>query len=209
MDGPIQRPLDQWLAADLTDGRDRYVYQDGRFYVVTDEYRNTLVRAATRLMEHCPSWTLPPWRPGVHEGAYNESVGNIPGFACLDKRRASSHAHPSGIEICDLVSPDNQLVCVKRADKSAPLSHLFSQAIVAAEALCDGDETHDRLLAMIPGSRRAEMPRRPGFVFAIQLTKGDLTPDSLFTFSQVTLHRAARHLHRLDMDVSVVAIPAA
>jgi uncharacterized protein (TIGR04141 family) len=109
--------------------------------------------------------------------------------------------------VCDLVSPDNRLICVKRASRSGPLSHLFSQAIVAAEAIVQGDETWHGLLDRLPEPRRANMPRRPDIVFAIQLTKGELTPDSLFTFSQVTLHRAAWHLERLGMGVAVVDIP--
>ncbi len=51
------------------------------------------------------------------------------------------------------------------------------------------------------------MPRRPGFVFAVQLTGKPLAPDSLFSFSQVTLHRAARHLERLAFEVSLLEIP--
>lgn len=80
-------------------------------------------------------------------------------------------------------------------------------AIVAAEALCEDGEAWQRLLAMLPEERRKEMPRRPGFVFAVQLTGKPLAPDSLFSFSQVTLHRAARHLERLAFEVSLLEIP--
>jgi uncharacterized protein (TIGR04141 family) len=68
------------------------------------------------------------------------------------------------------------LICVKRASRSAPLSHLFSQAIVAAEAIVQGDETWHGLLGRLPEPRRAAMPRRPDIVFAIQLTKGSWPP---------------------------------
>jgi uncharacterized protein (TIGR04141 family) len=149
------------------------------------------------------------WRPGVREDVYCRQVGNLAGFVTLDKRLVRGGAHPHGIEICDLLGPGGELICVKRAARSSALSHLFFQAIVAAEHLCDGDSAYRKLLAMLPKSRRKDVPRRPDFVFAIQLTKGDLTPDSLFTFSKVALSRAARHLHRLHMTVSLNPIRTA
>ncbi|MGN9894902.1 DUF6119 family protein [Micromonospora sp. L31] len=204
---PVETSLAEWIAADLIAGDERYVFQQGEFYRVSDAYRETLHREAERLMSQPIGWELPAWPSGESERRYNERVGGDGGFVSLDRDLARTVTHPRGIEICDLISPDNQLVCVKRADRSAPLSHLFSQAVVAAEAILDGEQAWQELLARLPADRRAAVPRRPGFVFAIQLTKGELTPDSLFTFSQVTLYRAARHLHRLGMDVSVVAIP--
>lgn len=206
-DEDVDTPLSQWIAADLVAGDDRYIYHDGKFYVVTEEYRRVLAAEAARLMAQRPSWRLPPWPRKEHERAYNEQVGAEAGFVNLDRNLTRSETHRSGIEICDLVSPDNQLVCVKRANKSAPLSHLFSQAVVAADALLDGAETRRKLLDKLPADRRSEFPDRPNFVFAIQLPR-ELTPDALFTFSQATLHHTAKYLNRLGMQVSVMAIPA-
>ncbi|MFD0819571.1 DUF6119 family protein [Micromonospora zhanjiangensis] len=204
---PAETSLGQWLVADLTIDGERYVFQQGRFYVLTDSYRQALRKEVERLMAQPIGWTLPPWPVGMSERDYNEKEAGGRGFVCLDRGLVTSRVHPQGIEVCDLVSPDNQLICVKRAGRSAALSHLFGQAIVAAEAIVQGDETWSGLLDRLPEPRRAAMPRRPDFVFGIQLTKGELTPDSLFTFSQVTLHRAARHLERLGMEVAVVGIP--
>lgn len=204
---PIETPLSQWISAELIAGEERYVFQQGEFYRLTDAYRETLRKEAERLMSQPLGWKVPAWPAGESERDYNKRVGGEPGFVGLDRDLVRTATHPRGIEICDFLSPDNQLVCVKRAGRSAPLSHLFNQAIVAAEAILDGEHAWQELLAMLPPDRAALVPRRPSIIFAVQLTKGALTPDSLFTFSQVTLYRAARHLYRLGMDVSLVGVP--
>jgi len=202
----IETPLGAWLSADLTVGGDHYVYHDGAFYLMTNRYRDTLNAAVDDLLAAGRELQMPVWRPGTREDDY---CRNQPAFVCLDKKLVRGGAHPRGVEICDLVGPGGELICVKRATKSSALSHLFFQAIVAAEDLCDGEHAYRRLLAWLPPERRQLVPRRPNFVFGIQLVKGNLTADSLFTFSKVGLFRAARHLHRLHMSVSVVEIPAA
>jgi uncharacterized protein (TIGR04141 family) len=203
---PTETPLGAWLSADLTVGGDHYVYHDGAFYLMTNRYRDTLNAAVDDLLAAGRGLQMPAWRPGTREDDYCRSQ---PAFVCLDKKLVRGGAHPRGIEICDLVGPGGELICVKRAAKSSALSHLFFQAIVAAEDLCDGDHAYRRLLTWLPPERRPLVPRRPNFVFGIQLAKGELTANSLFTFSKVGLFRATRHLHRLHMPVSVVEIPAA
>jgi uncharacterized protein (TIGR04141 family) len=204
---PRPTPAAHWLAADLADGEDRYIYQYGAFYEVTGAYRKALHDEATRLMSINHPWALPPWRAGTPERDFNDMVGRQRGWLCLDRDLARSTVHRRGIEICDLVAPDGALVCVKRADSSAPLSHLFSQAVVAAEALRDG-EARRWLTDRLPAGQADLVPDNPHFVFAVQLKGRTLTPDTLFTFSLVTLHRAANHLERLGMRVSVIDIPA-
>ena len=40
-----------------------------------------------------------------------------------------------GLEIADALGPSGQFVCVKKADSTAPLNHLFAQGRVAIETL--------------------------------------------------------------------------
>ena len=210
---PIETPLSSWLAADLAVGNEQYVLHDGRFYRMTEAYRHALDQQVTDLLGRSAGLVLPPWPAGEDEHTYCERVDSkVDGFVMLDRRRASSDVHPRGVEICDLLGPASELICVKRAKQSFVLSHLFFQAIVAAEAIYHG-RGHQQLRRMLPKHRRDDVPQRPHFVFAIQLTKqtGErkLTAESLFSFSKVGLNCAAQHLHRLAMNVSVVSIDAA
>ncbi|MGH3280464.1 MAG: TIGR04141 family sporadically distributed protein [Trebonia sp.] len=54
-----------------------------------------------------------------------------------------------------MLGPDNELIHVKRAAGSAPLSHLFSQGLVSAQSLVTGPVTvRERFVAMV-----SELPR--------------------------------------------------
>jgi uncharacterized protein (TIGR04141 family) len=123
----------------------------------------------------------------------------------------------SSLEICDLLGPGNELIHVRRAKGSAPLSHPFSQGLVSAQNLvaraAPGPGTLYR-----HGRRPARRARSPGRLQAEEgrlrhlMENGrQLTPDTLFPFSQATLAHAARILgtYGIDVEVEVEAIPAA
>ncbi len=55
----------------------------------------------------------------------------------------------SGLEIADALGPSGQLVCVKKADSTAPLNHLFTQGRVAIETLRYDREAREKFLAKL------------------------------------------------------------
>jgi uncharacterized protein (TIGR04141 family) len=61
-------------------------------------------------------------------------------YLCLDTNQAVRDplGARSSLEICDLLGPNNELIHVKRAEGSAPLSHLFSQGLISAQSLVAG-----------------------------------------------------------------------
>lgn len=103
---------------------------------------------------------------------------------------------------------------VKRAKGSTPLSHLFSQALVSTQALATSPQARERFAAKVrnlPKGRDIQadfVPKK--VVLAILLKDGeDLTPDTLFPFSQVTLATAARELEsRYQIPIEVIGIEA-
>ncbi|MGO8889938.1 MAG: TIGR04141 family sporadically distributed protein [Streptosporangiaceae bacterium] len=104
-----------------------------------------------------------------------------------------------GFEACDLLGPGNELIHVKRAWGSSPLSHLFSQALVSAQALATSPDARAIFTAKVRAHPRGRdlladfQPKK--VIFAILLKNGEkLTADTLFSFSQVTLASTAREL---------------
>lgn len=136
---------------------------------------------------------------------------------CLDKNRTVRDplGARSPLEICDLLGPENQLIHVKRAEGSAPLSHLFAQGLNSAHGLIAGPplvrEQFIESVASLPRGRLLPGDFKPTkVVYAILLDNGkELTPDTLFPFSQATLAHAARTLHTYGVEVEVIGIPAA
>ncbi|HZC25416.1 MAG TPA: DUF6119 family protein, partial [Actinopolymorphaceae bacterium] len=117
-----------------------------------------------------------------------------------------------GVEICDLLARDGTFVHVKHAHGSAPLSHLFMQALVAVQTFKNSSQTRQNFYAQVkkldgswPISAEFEPTR---LVFAILLKAGTpLGPDTLFPFAQVALVQVERTLRTLyDVDVEVIGI---
>jgi uncharacterized protein (TIGR04141 family) len=212
---------DRWLEASLTDEEDRKLFlMDGTWYEIGDQYACASKAEIARLFSAQPSLDLPPWYlPAKRgEGDYNANVPCVrAGYVCLDKskwvRNPLEPAH-SSVEICDLLGPDNELVHVKRAKGSAPLSHLFSQGLVSAQTLLFGPrQVREQFAGQVKrlGKGRT-LPT--GFepkkvVFAILMQNGaKLSIDTLYPFSQVTLAHVARILGTYRIDVEVIGIPA-
>ncbi len=211
---------DMWLEASVSLESRRFFLMDGDWFEIGADYVRASREAIGRLFPATPSLDLPQWYlpKGRTEYDYNSDAAvRRKGYLCLD--RNASVRDPLGarssLEICDLLGPGNELIHVKRAKGSAPLSHLFSQGLVSAQSLVAGPpsvrERFAATVAALPRGRTLPADFKPGkVVYAILMENGkQLTPDTLFPFSQATLAHAARILGTYGIDVEVAAIPAA
>src|SRR6266496_1095881 len=212
---------DKWLEANVSYGARRFFLMDGDWFEIGAHYIRASRDAISRLFPATPTISLPPWslperRTEYDYNCYVEARSRGQ-YLCLDKNRAVRDplGARSPLEICDLLGPGNELIHVKRAEGSAPLSHLFSQGLISAQSLVAGPsavlERFVRTVAALPRSRSLAADFKPTkVVYAILLPKGrQLSPDTLFPFSQATLAHAARILGTYGIDVEVVGIPAA
>lgn len=160
-------PAIKWLEASVPMGSERYFLMDGEWFEIGADYVRTSRDAIGRLFPATPSVALPPWSLAANRTEYDynsyvaaRSAGRI---LCLDKNRKVRDplGARSPLEICDLLGPDNELIHVKRAEGSAPLSHLFSQGLVSAQSLIHGP-------AAVRGQFAAEVAR---------LGRGRVLPD--------------------------------
>jgi hypothetical protein len=160
-----------------------------------------------------PAWSLPAKRT---EYDYNRSVAaRYKGkYMCLDRNQSVRDplGARSSLEICDLLGPNNELIHVKRAAGSAPLSHLFFQGLISAQSLITGPPSvRERFVATVAGLLDGRV-LPPDFkptkvIYAILMENGkQLTPDTLFPFSQATLAHAARILSTYGVEVEVIGI---
>ncbi|MFF2849673.1 TIGR04141 family sporadically distributed protein [Streptomyces sp. NPDC058001] len=203
----------RWIEAEVFLDSRRFFLMDEHWYEIDQEYLKAIHSHAERLITDTPSVDLPPWVLGEKERTYNASVPDQrPGYVCFDRDNVQTWLHRgNGVEICDLLSPDDVLVMVKRAKGSDALSHLFSQALVAVQTLRNSPEGRERFAEKVAEARKGRgLPEdfRPSrVVFAILLKDGtDLTADTLFPFSQVTLVQTARTLEAWGVEVEVVGI---
>ncbi len=205
-----------WLEATLTRGSRRFFLADGKWYEIGATYIDSSRRQVEDLISAAPALDLPAWDPARDERRYNQHVQDVrAGYVNLDRDLVRAGLHEdTGFEACDLLGPDNELIHIKRARGSAPLSHLFSQALVSMQTLANNADARADFIAKVhdhPKGRILPADFQPKkVIFGILLKDGQqLSADTLFPFSQVTLAHTARELlARHQVSVEVIGISA-
>jgi len=208
----------RWLTAEVTHSGGRYFYSQGRWYEIGVEYLASIEEELNELFSRAASVALPPWpRHFVGKDAearYNEMAAEQDGYTLFDKKTiVTPKFRGGGLEICDILGPQNQLICVKQSkDKTAPLNHLFAQGTVAVEALRNDRQVREKFLAALPGNDTGDAPVKDELgaltlVYAILLKDGvTISVGSLFAFAQVSLLQAVHRLRAMNARVEIVTI---
>lgn len=203
--------------AELADHR--YILSDNRWFQVRSDFVAEVREEATAIEIGGPTLLPIGHRPDGRieiEGDYCKRVAAASGLFLMDRKNAKCRAASSPIELCDLLSLQGDLVCIKKRDQgSSGLSHLFAQGRVAAEALIrDGgfreeirkiiQRDDNSFLGVIPVAKPDASKYR--VVFAI--LGGDLEQPAtdLPFFSQLNLVRSAQFLGLVGFQVSIQAI---
>ncbi|OKI15455.1 hypothetical protein A6A25_14210 [Saccharothrix sp. CB00851] len=213
---PLSRKVhaDHWLTAEVSDGADHWFYWQGRWYEIGGNYATVIDQRIADLLTLPASVTLPPWPAGAghDEGWYNKEVAAQDGYVLLDKDTVrTKRFRGGGLEIADVLGPDGQLVCIKKADKTAALNHLFAQGRVAVETLRYDAAARrkflDKVDALAPGHPVDSSFRSPTLVYGIMLKDGTtLTPETLFSFAKVSLLHAATSLQGMGVRLEIASI---
>ncbi|MDJ0465259.1 TIGR04141 family sporadically distributed protein [Streptomyces sp. H27-C3] len=206
-----------WIQADISLGSRTYCLLDGDWYELGAGYIDSVRDDLRRLFTDAAVYGLPHWPEVANERAYNRAVAKArPEWLFLDGEFINNPLKRTDrVEICDLLTPDGTLVLVKQAGSSGSFSHLLGQAQVAVELLVNSPEARCQFVRRVARESGGRIrlpedftPRR--LVLAVRHKSGaTFTPDSLFAFSQITLHQTARELTRRGVSVEVVPVPTA
>ncbi|MEU1966415.1 DUF6119 family protein [Micromonospora sediminicola] len=206
----------RWITAEVAVGTSHLLLHEDRWYEIGDRHREFLHQEIAQILERPSTVVLPPWAGDVaREDQYNRSATeHDQRLVLLDKKLLYTSQHPRGIEACDLLGPTGELIHVKRASGSSPLSHLFTQGVTSFYALRYDAEARAKFVELVrqqpnaPDVREDFRPRK--VVYAIALKSGrTLTVDTLFTFAQVALYQAIKTLRTEGVEVEVISIPSA
>lgn len=160
------RPLRDYLVCTVElDGRD-YALSAGTWFELGQGFVDSL---DTRVREiPVVDLGLLRWYGDQDERAFNIRTAQDNDWLLLDCDLVSVPGTRSRIEVCDLLTPDFQMVCVKKLNRSADLSHLLRQGSVSLDLYrrCDDYrlEVHRRFHERFPGR---PIPERPMVVYAI------------------------------------------
>lgn len=141
---------------------------------------------------------------------------------CLDQVKINPQGvRYANIEPCDFLSNQKQFIHLKDGHSSGPISHLWSQGVVSAEALVSDADFRKKLRSVVSTRRRqalALLPAIHGRVVRADYTVvygimrkpyRDGTLDLPF-FSKVSLQAAVDRIEQLDIPVAleIIAKPA-
>lgn len=213
-------PADQWLTVEVSEESVHYFYWQGQWYEIGAEYLATVESRIAELLARPASVTLPPWtKPGGgekhDEDWYNKEIAKQNGYVLLDKDTVRTRRlRGGGLEIADALGPAGQFVCVKKADSTAPLNHLFAQGRVAIETLRYDHEARqkflDKLQRLAPDHPLDTSFSTPVLVFGIMLKDGiPVTVDSLFAFAKISLLHTATMVEGMGARLEIASISRA
>lgn len=133
-------PAKRWIVFETTLANDagRYCLHDGQWYELDRQLNERLaVKTQAIFDRQSPVPDLPRWQGGT-EANYNQLVTEKLGGVNLDAKGIICDSNDDGFEACDILTPDQVFVHVKRVDKSSPLSHLLAQAAVSTPNASSG-----------------------------------------------------------------------
>jgi len=223
-----ETPVDGWpvykcLVFETSHDGGRFVLTVGDWFEVDRDFATQVNRILGRVPiadVSLPTVRRDPDGRLESEPAYNRRAAeDDPSMALLDTKIARCRGTSTGIEVCDLLSDDGDLIHVKhRKGGSSSLSHLFAQGRMSAEALLRDEEFRDDARGFLRQIRPAwerripvEKPdtRRYSIVFAILGGDEEHPGQRLPFFSQLNLVRTYEALDALGYHVGVIGVPVA
>ncbi len=200
-----------------------HVLIEGRWFSISSSLVGEVDAFVNRLPEM--KELLPPALVSEHEKVYNARAAEMSNAKLLnlDAQVKRPGGASSGIEFCDILSDQGDLIHIKRKSRSSTLSHLFAQGSVSASTFInDGefrdqireliksrvaDEVREKWLSLVPPAGSAVDRARYRVNYAVITSASDQGRDWLPFFSKLNLMQHARSLKTMGMEVAVSHIP--
>lgn len=132
----FSKPLKDYLLAEVDHQNKKYILSDSAWFSVNDDYLQTIENKLSQVQDVTDSLNLIDMKDGEAEEDYNErTINQHSDWINLDGDLYYYDGPHEKVEVCDLLTPNQEFICVKKMNSSASLSHLFSQGSVSARLL--------------------------------------------------------------------------
>lgn len=196
------------------DGR-RYILSNKKWYYIEEDYLARVENDLQAIAQFSQSPVLKRWPHTKDEGKYNLLYKNEAEYLWLDKQNFVGTGYGrSKIEIADFYhEPTRKLFFVKKLNRSATLSHLFSQATVSANLFKDSTQYVEKFLE----SLRQRWPTNTAqfgdnyiedltFVYTIGTNRPGNLLNLLPVFSKINLFRHLKLMRKLNAKVELAKV---
>lgn len=203
----------QWDLRDCLHGMlvgTNYLLHGGEWFQLAEGFVDRIDRQLSDLV---PLSTTPllPSRLGELEGDYNTRMARLPGriFKLFDRKLVSHGGGHSKIEFCDLLSRENEIVCVKKWSGSSGISHLCRQAVTTCRLLRSDEDFCSKIDVRLKGHFRAawsRVRRRASRATVVLVVMGTSGGHDLPFFSRLAIVDVAKEIQRLGFNVAMKAV---
>jgi uncharacterized protein (TIGR04141 family) len=154
-----RRRIYECFVYELIDAGRTYVLFAGDWYIVDRKFHAEVERDFQTLLSTTPFVTSTHCQ---NERAFIKELDKDPDLLNLDQVKASpAGAAGANFEPCDFLSRTKQFIHLKDGHSSAPISHLWNQGVVSAEAFARDDEFRKTLRK--EAIRRQKKAKKMGF----------------------------------------------
>ena len=210
------RDLKAYVQTEVTLDRANYLLSAGLWFSVREDFAKSIDDQVDAILDLTEKLDLPNWDAAAlkadtsdptAEGSYNILLASTRDSALMDKKLVY-FGQREKIEICDVLTPDGELLCIKAASNSAALSHLVAQAVVSAAAW--GSPKYQSHLQGFWSSIAPESDSltrgNATFVLAIATPKPGPLSESLFFFTKVQIANSIDSITRGEFKVALARI---
>ena len=196
------------LYAEIERGDDTYLLTNGKWYCVSD----TFLQRVNLAFDAIPraTFALPNYND-ESEGAYNVRVrdGEPTQFALMDGEFIQCDGPNDRVEFCDLFDLAKHIIHVKRyTGSSAPLSHLFAQALVSATTFRRDGAFRTAVNDILPATFRPvdDQPLSGQYEVVLGIVSKSVGPLKLPFFSRVNINSTKERIQDQGYKVSMLKI---
>ena len=202
-------PLNRCLYGEFSCEGNQYCISDGLWYQVSNDFAKEI----TDDYDSSDLCTLifPDYVNVKNEAEYNELLAGFDqDYLLMDRNNIVFGGGRSQIELCDVLTKDNQLIHIKRYSGSSVISHLFNQGLVSMELI-----KSDRGFLEKANKKIEELSKSQEFqlsdlgnaevIYGI-ITKEKTKMPNLPFFSKVSFHYIKQRFQAMGVKVSLKAI---
>jgi len=186
-----------------------YIVHGGEWFCLDKEYVEEIDERISEIEDS--KLVLPNVKLREIEKDYNARAAaeSAEELLCLDRELVRHGRGRSSIEICDLLSRNCALICVKPwGDSSGSLSHLFQQALVTARLIVKDSEFKEKVTAILTGDFLLSWKlacSENGYEIALVVLRGP-AKDKLPFFAKLAIVSCADALREMRFKPTYLAV---
>ncbi len=207
-----RRNLREYIVCEIDRDDDTYIFCLGHWFRAQRAFVQQIRDEVASIADCTNELELLPIRNGESETAYNVRLADDKEWRVMDKDNFYVANTYDKVEVCDLLTEEWNLVCVKKMNKSSTLSHLFAQGSVSATLVREFEEyrgvLNEAAVDQWPGLAQltADNLGKATVVYAIATRKAGSLAECMFFFSLVNLLSHVRAIRRVGCAVALCKI---